>query len=377
MIGALFFGVGYLAASYTKNYTFVVGTRKLSNNGENYHPRYTVLYLLGIICIVAYIYNLYMVISGAGSVDLAIMKAFLQQFTLKKSSWLNAFYFLFVEPLSVAIPVISISNIIYGRKDKKLFTIAIFLIIIKTVTNTTRNTIVIIIVYFIVGTLILIKKNVKNEHIKKFIKKRKKQITLAIIAAVVIFVSMTVARGSKLFENLWVDFALPPRLFEVWKKEIDSNRVYGGGFASLQGFIYPIFYILKNIFNIDMPVNIATVSDLISRTDTEFVWPGQNVTANAYVSTYWFMYLDCRIVGIIIGSFIMGFISSKVFKRMMKNMNERNITIFYFIYNMVVFSIVRIQFTGVAFAMGFIYVFFLYKKSGGMLDENFNNQRVG
>lgn len=370
LLGIMIFGVGYFIARHTKKIAFRIGNRWLYNNGDNYLPRFTVLYVIGTICIFAYTYNLYLVVSGAGSLNMAIMKVFLQTFTLQKSSWLNAFYFLLVEPMSTVIPVIAISNMIFGRRDKKLLTIAIVLLVIKTIANTTRNTIIVVIVYFTIGLLISIRERGKRETIKKIIKKRKKQVILAILIGVFVFIAMTVARGVSVFENIWVDFALPPRMFEVWKEEIDSNNIYGYGFASLHGFIYPIFYVLKNILGIQMPSNIEAINDLITRTDTVFVWPGERVTANAYVTAYWFMYLDSRLIGIILGSLILGFISSKMFKQVMKNTNEKNFTMFCFIINAVIFSLARVQFTGVSFALGFIYLFFLYRNNRGVIDEN-------
>lgn len=364
-IGTVVFGIGYFWGSRRKKQLKVkLGNIVLNDNDTVYTPKSNALFVLGIICVLAYLYNLYLVVSGAGSLATAAIKAYLQTFTMQKSSWLNAFYFLLIEPLSTAIPIIAISNFVFGKKDKKLLIISITLVLIKTVANATRNTVMVILVYFIIGTVEYIKRYNLTPGLKAFVRRRKRQIVFAILGGIVLFVYMTVARGNKLLENLWVDFALPPRLFEVWKEEVDSRDIYGYGFGSLQGFIFPVFYVLKNVLKIPLPTNIEIINDLITRTDTVFVWPGERVTANAYVSLYWFFYLDGRLCGIIIGSFLIGYFSSKMYRKFICNKSERSFTLYCFWFNVVVFSLVRVQFTNVSFALALIYTCFLYKRQG-------------
>ena len=364
LIGTLVFGIGYLFASKKNKHIKITIGSKTKKDCSIYLPKIQTLHSIGIICIIAYLYNLYLVVSGANSFSVSAIKAYLQTFTLQKSSWINAIYFLIIEPLTVAIPIISISNFVFGSRDKKLLIISIILSLIKTITNATRNTIIIIIMYFVIGTTEYIKQYNITKKIKAFIKRRKRQIALAIITGIAIFIYMTIARENKLLENLWVDFALPPRLFEIWKEEIDSRKTIGYGFASLQGFIFPIFYVLKNILGIPLPVNIQIINELITRTDTTFVWAGERVVANAYVSLYWFFYLDGRLIGIIIGSFLTGYFSSKMYRKFMNNKSERNFTFYCFWMNVVLFSLTRFQFTNVNFALALLYTVFMYKKKG-------------
>ena len=363
-IGTVLFGVGYFCGTEKKKQLKIkIGNMILNNENASYLPKLNALYALGIICVLAYLYNLYLVVSGSGSLATAAIKAYLQTFTMQKSSWLNAFYFLLIEPLSTAIPIIAISNFVFGKKDKKLLFISVILVLIKTVANATRNTVMVILVYFVIGTIEYIKRYNMTLELKSFIRKRKRQIVLAILIGSVLFIYMTIARGNKLLENLWVDFALPPRLFEVWKEEVDTRNIIGYGFGSLQGFIFPIFYVLKNILKIPLPTNIEIINDLITRTDTVFVWPGERVTANAYVSLYWFFYLDRRLCGIVIGSFVIGYFSARMYRKFICNKSEKSFTLYCFWFNVVVFSLVRIQFTNVSFALALIYTCLLYKRT--------------
>lgn len=361
--GILAFGLGYLlSAIRKKRKKFKIGKHKLFGYASCSVPRRNALYVVCVICILASMYDLYLIVSHTGSLASAAIKAYLQTFTMQKSSWLNAFYFLLTEPLSIAVPVIAISNYVYGNKDKKLLILSVILVIVRSITKSTRNSLLMVLVYFFVGAVEYIRINGKGAKLKRFAKKKKKQLILTAILGIVLFVYMTIARGLKITENLWIDFALPPRLFEIWKEEVDSQKIVGYGFASLQGFIFPIFYVLKNIFKIPLPHNIEIINDLITRTDTVFVWPGERITANAYVSCFWFLYLDGRIWGIIIGAFLLGVFTSQMYKELRYNSSEKVFTMYCFVFNFVVFSMVRVQFTSVSFALGMLYALLLYQR---------------
>lgn len=86
---------------------------------------------------------------------------------------MNAFYYLLVDPLTVAIPICAISDFIFGEKDKKLLILAVVLTVVKTIANTTRSTLGILIVYFAVGSMMFIKINGYDVGLRKFIKKGK------------------------------------------------------------------------------------------------------------------------------------------------------------------------------------------------------------
>ena len=248
IVGTLAFSSGSLLAQNTKRKIYKFKNLRTTNDGSKYVLRYNIIYILSIICILAYLYNLFTLIKLVGSGDLGLIKLYLQSNENGRSSWLNAFYYLLVDPLTVAIPICAIADFVFGEKDKKLLILAIVLTMEKTIANTTRSTLGILIVYFAIGSMMFIKMNGYDVGLKRFIKKRKKQIFFACIVAIVAFVYMTIARGSDVWDNLWTDFALPTSLFEYWKKIVDDQNIHGYGLGSLNGFIYPVFYFLKNIF---------------------------------------------------------------------------------------------------------------------------------
>lgn len=362
IIGTLSFGAGNIVAQNSHRRTYKFQSIKITGDGSKYSLRYNLICILSIICILAYFYNLLLLIKLVGSGNLGLIKLYLQTNENGRSSWLNAFYFLLVDPLTVAIPICAIADFIFGEKNRKLLVLAVILTVVKTVANTTRSTLGIFIVYFAVGSLMYIKINGYDVRLKKFIRKRRKQIFVSCVVAIIAFVYMTIARGSDVWDNLWTDFALPTSLFEYWKKVVDDQNIYGYGLASLNGFIYPIFYFIKNLFGIPIPEYVETIHALANDTES-FVWASNTVTANAYVSIYWYFYLDFRLIGIIVGLFVVGYFSEKCYRDAMYYKSSKNFAVYCFFIHMVIFSIVRMPFTIVSSALGYVLVVaVLYKK---------------
>ncbi len=360
-IGVVVFFCGTLLARHARRCVLKYGKMLVTCNGSNFKIRYNLVIVLCFVCILAYAYNLVTLIQTVGSGNLALIKQQLQESFAGRSSWVNAFYFLIVDPLTIALPICAIADFIYGKKDKTLVGSAILLTLLKTITNTTRSTFGIIVIYFVIGTLMYIRVKGYDKSIKRIIKKLKKQIIVACLFTAVLFVWMTFARGLGMLDNLWTDFALPTSLFEYWKAEVDKENTVGYGLASLNGFVYPFFYFLKNVFGIPIPMFVQSIYDLVGATDS-FVWASNRVIANAYVSAYWYLYLDFRYLGIVIGMFLMGYFSEKNYQNMLRNQSGRNFVVYSFFVQMIIFSIVRIPFTVVSTALGFLYALLLFKK---------------
>ena len=176
---------------------------------------------------------------------------------------------------------------------------------------------------------------------------------------------MTISRGTRIFRNIYLNIAMSPRMFEIWSKTIEEEHIYGYGIGSLLGFFYPICYIIKNLFGLNsLPSVVQSMYNWTMLTDSKWVWPGDKITANAYVSLFWFFYMDARIIGILAGAFIFGFVASRSFQMALsKPNNVKHITYYCIIFYSVLFSFVRLQFTLSKFVLAVIFVlFFAYKR---------------
>jgi hypothetical protein len=92
--------------------------------------------------------------------------------------------------------------------------------------------------------------------------------------------------------------------------------------------------------------------------------------ANAYVSVFWFFYLDGREIGIIILSALYGVFCSHYYRLVIKKMSMKSICL----YSMVLFSAfdtyVRMRFTIGEFAGGFLLLSFVIFKRKKITTNN-------
>jgi oligosaccharide repeat unit polymerase len=164
-------------------------------------------------------------------------------------------------------------------------------------------------------------------------------------------------------DNIFINFAIPCRLFEIWAEEISTAGSFGAGFASFQGFIYPVFYLLKNSIGLPIPSHINSVYDITNRTVTEWV-SGGTYMHNAYVSIFWYFYYDFRTVGVILISFLMGFRSQRAYRRAISHPNVKSVSLYCAFACMLVGSYSEMTFSKVGFGVGYLFLLFaIFKRN--------------
>lgn len=105
-------------------------------------------------------------------------------------------------------------------------------------------------------------------------------------------------------------------MFETWADRIDSAGVVGFGIGSLNGLFFAIFYLIKNILGVPFPCQFSDVYQMILLTDSEWqIITDATNRANAYVSTFWYFYLDGREIGVVVLSILYGYIAEALFQQ--------------------------------------------------------------
>lgn len=347
--------------------------RYLSDIRKNAVPRYQLLYLLCILSLLYTLFDLIRVVVQSGTFNLGTIQMMLQSGDVSNSngSVLNAIVLLIISPIKFTIPAITAVDFFYGRRDRKLLLLTICLIFINMLSTANRTSFLLFFLWlFFVATIYLYHNtDKKRRYLKKIetssalshIKKYKWGIVLTAILA---FVFMTMSRTStSLFRQIYLYFSMPPSMFQIWAEKVDAEGIFGYGVGSLLGFVYPVFYILKNLLGIPMPNLVETMYEWNMMTDTTWVWPGKNILANAYVSIFWFFYIDGRMIGIILGMFIFGFVLSRSYNNVMaKHHSARQVAVYCCLLYCTLFSYVRFQFSITRVALGLVFVmFFAYK----------------
>lgn len=381
IIGVVLFIVGYYFRTRIFRLRFIFSKthheRRQRYNVEHI-PRYKLLKILLLVCIVIYAKDVLLVISHVGLFQLGTLQKMLQSGALVISrSPVESFLVLFlVEPLAFSMPAIVSADIWVGRRDKTLIFLTITLLLARMLSTANRSGFILFFIFIIISGGIILNQNgrVLERIVKRSRKYKFRIIGVGVILALA-FAVMTVARGSSLFQNITMNFAIPPQMFEIWRGEVDKLDLYSYGSASLMGICFPITYVLGNILHMFYPSTILQTYNLINLTDTQWVWPGRKITANAYISVFWFLYTDFRLPGIIIGMFIYGCIAASLYNKALIQKDARHISLYCVIFFTILYSFVRMQFSQSRVILGMLFIAFVaYQKKYSLKEEANKNE---
>lgn len=368
IMGIVAFIVGYyLARLFIGNKRLTFGKK---HTATDYRLNYQLMYILLVISLVFYAKDLVTVFSRlvTGS-SLADIQSLVQgtDNLYNRSGLENAIRLLIVNPFGWAIIPILAVDIWMGRKDIKLIVLTGFLMISRILTTGGRAAFLNFAIYFIM--LFFFTNQNKRYHticnMKNVVKKNKKLFRIIVIGSAVLLAYMTYSRaGEGALRTVYFDFAMQPYLCGLWMDTVDTKNMLGYGMVSLTGFIFPILYVVKNLLGFSsMPAYYQELFDLRLSLDTEWKWIGSRVYANAYVSAFWFFYVDARIIGIVVGMLVYGFVSRIVYNNTRIMTNNKNVCLYALYYIGIFYTFVRFQFTTIDYAIAIVFVtFFAYKK---------------
>lgn len=370
-IGSYIIGY-YLIRIFMKNKIFNSKKMKYSNKNIKYLLRYKLLYILGSICILFYIYDFSIVFSY-------ILKGnslgYIRQLAQDPNSIIyasrtaigNSVRVLVVTPFVMALQPLLAVDFWMGKRDKKLIIINIIIIGLRVITDGSRVVIVYLLLHFFVAYQFVDSKCLKKGMV--FSKKKIKQVivilVILLIGAIALYKTTLSRSGENFMRYLYYYFSMEPYMFESWASIVDTIGVKGFGLASINGFLFAFFYIIKNFLGLSKyPEFWYNIYSIIGATDSQWqIIAGDATIANAYVSIFWFFYLDGRVIGIIIGMIIYGMICARTYIKAKKQRTARSICIYAIILQGVCFSFVRLQFADIYYAIAVLFILlFAYKK---------------
>lgn len=343
-----------------------IGNRRNSPDAI-YVPRYNIIYVLLAFSLVFELINMKNslgILLNGGNLDSVLLNV---RATAEdaRGTIRNVLNNLIIGPFKFAIFPICAYNIA-AKKKKILSVLVIMLMCIGIISSGGR----VFLIYMIVSLCVVFtfngeKINGLKEKIRANYKKNKKRYIGIIFFASVVFLALSWSRsGARLLQHMYLYFSMQPTMFDTWSEIVDFRKVYGFGEATLNGFTFHVLYLIKNIFRVPFPTNWETVFNLIIEVDTN--WKSitnAGLPANAYVSAFWYFYLDARIIGVILFSFVFGMISSSVFKRTIIFPNMKNICIYCMVLFCVVDTYVRIRSSNGDYAAALLLMaFVLFKK---------------
>lgn len=367
LLGVIFFFVGFFVNYDLPSFRLYKDTRNNDSNEEYIidESKYKLLYIIVVFMIVyniPYLTKSVRTLLSGGNLSI-ILSNFRQDSYMEARSLRKVMNNLIVGPMSYAIYPVCAYNII--KKRKSLLSIMIVLLMIMELLKNGGRT---ILIYFFLSLLVAFSyskesKNFANKT-KRFIRKNKRRFIGFAVLIMLIFAIASYSRtGSYLLLHSYYYFSMQPTMFEQWASIVDASGLYGFGEASLNGFTFYPLYIFKNIFNLSFPEHWYSIYNMVL--DTDHIWMPITYLkrkANAYVSVFWFFYLDGRELGIILFSLIYGAFCSNWVKKVKRDSNMKNICL----YSMVLFTVfdtyVRMRFFVSDFVGGFLLLSFFFFK---------------
>ena len=256
--------------------------------------------------------------------------------------------------LYVLIPITLIS-FFEKRMSKKWIILSIADLILYLVCSASRF----LLLYFIIELAYCV-----YHYYKNMLKKNRRKIfRILLLLCVVIFTmtyvrSRTVSNGKyTIIQNLYAYFTVEFPLMEHWISLIPTNT-YGNGVSFFHGTIGLFSKILKFI---GFPMTkYDIITSLVVQTEETFVKVFPWKSYNAFISMFYFFYLDFRFIGVYIGSMIFGFFCSNVDANMVIKDSYKSKVLFLLILQNVFTSFVRWQFFNLNMVVSLVFIIVLF-----------------
>lgn len=362
ILGVISFVCGYYSFKIIlKNKVLVI-----SKNKTTYKIRKKMCYMLLILCLLFIAKNIIVnrKILFKDGYNLASVQTAQQENDLSSTGLENAISFLIVNPMYISLNVAIIANFLLGDKDFKLFLCLIVLNIGRIITSGGRQSFIQF--FFILLIIMSFSQHCKNLE-KKIVKKIKGKKTSVIFIGVIVLIVLSLSRSSNIIKTIYLDFAMQPYMFEYWAKTLDPTNSIAYGLSSTMGFIYPVLYICKNFLRIfsEIPEFFSSIYNMNMLPIEKWIYIGHTLKANAYVSIFWYLYYDGRLIGILIGMFILGMISNNIYTIAIKRNDMKNVSLYVMIAIMLFYSFGDMEFSKTNFAIAFIYIItIMFKRNG-------------
>lgn len=389
ILGIICFTLGcYVALSIRKRFRIGhIGERQNRNFSEDYRINYPIVYLVGVIVlfflivetVVAFfayrngiqMNELRSSMMGYSTTGYASGMAFLRQgpFAL-----IYSFVFL---PGFYSLLLVTSVDVIIGQRNRILIAMSIIAVALKNYAEGSRMCLTHLVLYFIL-LLLIYKRGILSKKAKKWIKR-------AVIVIIVGFLIVSNIRFSEsektMAQQLYMYFTCAIPLFDHWLEFERSTGIYTYGAVSLLGLLRFPCNILKMI-GITLPTVILNNANEIAVNWDSFVNIGPRLNYNSYVTLFMYFYKDAGVLGVMAGSFLFGFASSRVYRRLKQEVANGKaplrLTYVYVLFGcFLIQSYIRFFFSRTDYAMILYYALIFFKRNKGKsLDDSRDGKAV-
>lgn len=189
---------------------------------------------------------------------------------------------------------------------------------------------------------------------------RARWIALALGAALAGF---TVARGNALLFEAYTYFAIPMPLLAHWSSYAESMDSHTWG----AGFVYGALTLLFNLADMLGITLGASVTTAVALPQDHWVELLPNRHFNAFVTLFYYFFLDFRWIGVVAGGSVWGLLGQRAFTRMW-NSGPRATFYGLLMFQLAVMSFVRWELTNGSFVIALLILPFFVKSSRGAVN---------
>lgn len=261
----------------------------------------------------------------------------------------NLLYEFIAYPLYNTFICVTVVDFFFGKRDKWLIVLTVVMCGSWMLISGGRIAIIRLLISIVL--CMALKTSTKRKIAKLFSNIRFVAVFAVACAA---FVYLTVLKGFEPLFNIYSDFAIQPKMFQYWGKEIAGQYAYGA--ASLFGFIYPFLYLIKNLFGLSKLPLGSNVYANIDKTFNDWITLGTYYRCNAYSSCFWYLYYDGRTIGIIIGMLLWGIFCKSIFSRMLECFDKKHISIYILMMIGVIYSFTDMEFSKANYVLAFLFI---------------------
>lgn len=352
IIGTLCFGMGCKLMDFIlHNYK---NRRRNHQNMEDFnYNRIKVIYYITLLSFIPITVNaIELIFQGYTLVNIRSM---LSLGEMHSSYFAAVIYNYITQPLELLIIPITVINFYSHKRNNIILYFTVLILICDLLSSGGRFALLYIITHFIV--VMSIKK--RNKYSK--LTRQTKIITIVmILVGVIIFYYITVNRGVSITKSLYLYFCGCIANMDVRIQGMDNSfKTYG--FMSLEGMIRPFIAFLDKAGIIANRPEMFLIAQMHSGLIEYAVDIGSGIQYNAFVTLFYYFYLDGGLLGVAIGAFVYSLFCEVTYVRMKKENDEKKLLLYLLFLQTILTSMVRFQFTTLIYSLTFIYYFVFIK----------------
>lgn len=293
----------------------------------------------------------------------------------------NALRILIVTPFASVIMILAAADFFAGKKNKLLYLGTGLILGLKLLTDGSRSRLVYLIMSFVICWMYTVdrKKGIsfkKKLLVKKKIRFRKRMIFVVVflIFAGIGMYYITLSRsGERALRDTYYYLAMEPIMLEKWCEQADQLGIYGFGAAAINGFLFPLFYIITNVFKLlAYPAHWRSVYNLLESVGTDWqVITSVGTRANSYASVFFTFYVDCKTVGVALGMLLYGLFVANSYVKVIRFPNIKNLSVYCLILIGIFYTFIQFMFKNIYYAIAYLFfVFIVFKREEVKKDED-------